>query len=433
MSTMVDPLDPDFLAALVSQIQEAFPTLDNEVCTLVLEDNSYDVHQAITACVEFFFDEAVAPSPDSTSSLSLLQSLFPSISLSQLEFIIEASGGNVESARILCETLPANPALDELRRLCPKIPDPDLTFWLDAAGGDPRQAHLLLEPPESAFDRDFPALPKSPHPFRFFPPSAIAQPPIAQPASKKKKQKTPESNRILMSLSSHPPPPDPVESLVSLGFNRERASEALALVDGDPERAANLLFTDNPIFAQDPDSNFGILRNIFPTTPREDINASLEEAEGDIERASAILCARLDEQPPPEHAIIAVRPDFSLDQARTLLNKTNGDVVRARTIARRAPMRRTPDRRPSVARDLWIDLHGYTSQEASAVVREAVRNAQRAGNISTIRFCTGKGLHSPGGVSVLRPLVMHICKECGCGASLGANRGMVCCQLPRKP
>jgi DNA-nicking Smr family endonuclease len=86
---------------------------------------------------------------------------------------------------------------------------------------------------------------------------------------------------------------------------------------------------------------------------------------------------------------------------------------------------------PEPARDIWLDLHGSNKAEAVEIVHEALTRAQRSRNTGTIRFCTGRGLHSPGGMPVLRPIVQRMCKEYGCTVWLESKGGVVCCRIGR--
>lgn len=54
-----------------------------------------------------------------------------------------------------------------------------------------------------------------------------------------------------------------------------------------------------------------------------------------------------------------------------------------------------------------LDLHGLTELRARALLVEFLAHAQRAG-WRCVRVVHGKGLSSPGGASVLRPLVAHL-------------------------
>jgi DNA-nicking Smr family endonuclease len=182
-----------------------------------------------------------------------------------------------------------------------------------------------------------------------------------------------------------------------------------------------------------PSSPRELLQSIFESTRIEEIDASLEHTDGDIDRASAILADRLSLAPPPEDSILAIRPDMSIAEARALLRKAHGNLGRARELARTAKVTGRRRRKKSEPlRSLWVDLHGYSARDAGDLVREATANAQKAGDVGEISFCTGKGLHSKGGIPVLRPLVLKLCRDLGFAAALAQNTGVVTCTIAQK-
>ena len=67
----------------------------------------------------------------------------------------------------------------------------------------------------------------------------------------------------------------------------------------------------------------------------------------------------------------------------------------------RVPRRRRPPRRTRDNPDAVLDLHGMKAAEARARLRHFIAWARRHGE-KTVLVITGKGLRSPGGVSVIK-------------------------------
>ncbi len=57
-----------------------------------------------------------------------------------------------------------------------------------------------------------------------------------------------------------------------------------------------------------------------------------------------------------------------------------------------------------------LDLHNFTVEEALKEVADFISNSKKKG-LRKIRLITGKGLHSPNGLSVIRPEVLYFLKS----------------------
>jgi DNA-nicking Smr family endonuclease len=363
----------------ISLMRREFPNLDSEICQLILEDHNYDLSASLSGCrqleaIELDFQEGPTP-------LEILQFEFPSIEKDQLLFYLEASGGDIDLARELFGRNSAAP---------PRPPAP--VQVQGQKGGKGRKKEVLAV---------FPEVPSS--------------------EIKRTKGKVKQSKQSTLPIDPN------MMGLMELGFSLERCQEALERVGGDPERAANLLLTDVPLTPAQ------LLQSVFESTAEEDIDEVLAEAENDFERACVLLSERLAAAPPPEDSILAICPNMSITQARALLKQANGDLAHARAMARRLTIgRRPPQRRTAAVRSLWVDLHGESCQTAAQIVRETTRNAKQAGDVAEISFCTGKGLHSKGGVPVLRPLVLKLCRTLGFQACVSGNNAVVTCTITEK-
>jgi DNA-nicking Smr family endonuclease len=73
--------------------------------------------------------------------------------------------------------------------------------------------------------------------------------------------------------------------------------------------------------------------------------------------------------------------------------------------------------------DAVLDLHGKTGDEAETLLARWLRQQQRAG-ARTVRVVHGKGLHSEGGLPVLRDRVVHALTE---GGAAPLVRGFASC------
>jgi hypothetical protein len=416
------PPESDALSSMVAELQGQFD-LDADVCQVLLEDFCYDLAAALHGCKEILAAESTPP-PELTAFERLCDE-FPTMDAGQVNFYLEASGGDLVLGRSLCAAHDPVPDTDALSRLHPELPPLALAFWLDAAAGDVELADRLLTPPRSRLDRDFPRLsPTAAPPAAAFPRCHDAARGCTKKKKKKKKYRGP--NLALESTRRAPAVHlSPIDELTELGAPKAKAAELLALCGGDIERAANM-------FLAEQDSLESPLGDVFQTLPRAEIDGVLTQCDGDIERAAAILSDRLTYNPPAEDAIIAIRPDLTTEQARTVLRRAHGDVNRARRIARVAPplQRRGPT---GPLRTLFIDLHRTRAVEALALTREALRNGTAAGDIGEIRFCTGRGAHSPGHSPVLRPLVLKTCRDLGYPARVNpTNCGVVICSLVKQ-
>lgn len=62
--------------------------------------------------------------------------------------------------------------------------------------------------------------------------------------------------------------------------------------------------------------------------------------------------------------------------------------------------------------DAELDLHGYTQAEARSLLHEFLDEAEGEG-YRRVRIVTGKGLHSPDGVGVIKELTETILSQAG--------------------
>ncbi len=67
-----------------------------------------------------------------------------------------------------------------------------------------------------------------------------------------------------------------------------------------------------------------------------------------------------------------------------------------------------------------LDLHSYTLDEAMKQLRSFIRESIESG-YKKVRIITGKGLHSPDGVAVLRPAVISALQADKCVRDMDSN------------
>ncbi|KAI5520061.1 duf1771-domain-containing protein family [Trichomonas vaginalis G3] len=179
------------------------------------------------------------------------------------------------------------------------------------------------------------------------------------------------------------------------------------------------------------------LSTLFFTSSEYEITEALKLAHNDPDKAAEYLLTRRFDAPPPEDIIIGVRPDVSLARAKKALKDNNNDIQKAikslGTIGKIRIRRVQPWEDPLRARkSLTIDLHGFKSEEAVEYVSRAIRNSRNS--VGSIYFVTGRGIHSKDKLSVLRPLVMRMCRKAGAETFLQkGNPGVVVCRFVPLP
>jgi DNA-nicking Smr family endonuclease len=75
-------------------------------------------------------------------------------------------------------------------------------------------------------------------------------------------------------------------------------------------------------------------------------------------------------------------------------------------------MRRLKQNKYEQRIDAELDLHGYTQSEARSLLDEFLDEAAAEG-YGRVRIVTGKGLHSPDGVGVIKELTETILSQAG--------------------
>lgn len=75
-------------------------------------------------------------------------------------------------------------------------------------------------------------------------------------------------------------------------------------------------------------------------------------------------------------------------------------------------MRRLKQNKYEQAIDAELDLHGYTQAEAKDLLHEFLDEAEDCG-YRRVRIVTGKGLHSPDGVGVIKELAENMLEKAG--------------------
>lgn len=75
-------------------------------------------------------------------------------------------------------------------------------------------------------------------------------------------------------------------------------------------------------------------------------------------------------------------------------------------------MRRLKQNKYEQRIDAELDLHGYTQAEAQALLYEFLDEANECG-YRRVRIVTGKGLHSPDGIGVIKELTENILTRAG--------------------
>lgn len=425
---MSEAIPPELIGhrQLFDQLRSEFPQFDADILAIFLEDAEFDYNRAL----ELIRDEETMYAEFSTLEpedklLPFLTQSFPTAPQEEILFWVDACAGDLDQIRANLTSsgyIESSPELDVLIREFPDADVATLRECLNAAGGDVETALEWLtatsDPSQQSNRR--PRKKRHQEVIEAFP----SLPMGSEPKQKKQKKKKGCGLALLQG-----PQRDPVEELVALGCDRGRAIEALECCNGDLDRAANFIFMqecDIEASAPASESPVDILQSVFATTPREEIEETLEFVDGDIERAGAILEQRLSECPRLEDTVLAVRPDFSVDQARQVLRDAKGDIRRATAIAQWKPVPKVP-RKVAAKKKLTVDLHGYRASEAYGLVSKALREVRADGSVAQISFITGKGLHSKSGIPVLRPLVLRLCRDMGFKAYVGANRGVVIC------
>ena len=181
---------------------------------------------------------------------------------------------------------------------------------------------------------------------------------------------------------------------------------------------------------------FDMLRNVFPSARDYEIDAALEKANGNPDLAGQYILTQTFDKPPPEDAILAIRPDISAAHARKILQRANGDIKKAiEECSKIGPLRvsiKQQEKPVDPYKSLTIDLHNYRADDAADFVTRVIRNAR--GSFGVLYFITGKGHNSKDHIPILRPLVMKICRKAGANTKLlPTNSGIVECRFVPLP
>ena len=181
---------------------------------------------------------------------------------------------------------------------------------------------------------------------------------------------------------------------------------------------------------------FYVIQNVFPSARDYEIEAALDKAKGNPDLAVQYILTQTFDKPPPEDAILAIRPDISAAHARRLIQRANGNIQQAiDECSKIGPLRVSikPQAKPiDPNRSATIDLHNYRSDEAAEYVTRVIRNAR--GSFGVVYFITGKGNNSKNHIPILRPLVMKICRQAGANTRiLPNNTGIVECRFVPLP
>lgn len=197
-------------------------------------------------------------------------------------------------------------------------------------------------------------------------------------------------------------------------YERLRMIELRDVVNTQPVR-----IDDNPKLQQ--------LAELFPLVPAEQLEESLASSFGDIQKAISKLIA-ISGETEQDVKVMKKSPSVETEEEDEVFwsempqrRKPSGQVNKTN----RMPSRPSQGHRTKTTE---IDLHGYTCQQASAIVNQALNDA-KYNDLGTIIFVTGYGRHSHNNIAVLKPLVKRLCKYHGYKVVNGSNPGSVICMI----
>ncbi|OHT14130.1 hypothetical protein TRFO_03164 [Tritrichomonas foetus] len=402
-------MDQNCINLLIIEMKESFPDLDDEICLLILEESNFIIQKAKkTADATQRLYQHYLSTSENEEKLQKLKNYYPNVNDETLRNCLEAAGGDFQSAVGFVES----------------------TFPRDS-----QISHKKAKPTKTVISESGPT-------------SFIRQ---TKKEPKKKKKAIPsikESQSTKTSAVSSIPPEYQVNQTMKMennvnllmsmfenAFSKEEIEEVLNLTENDIDRSANMLaekLATHNLNTHDEqiDPHIKELTEIFPLASFSEIELALNDANKDIETASLLLMNRFSENPMPEDTLLAQRPDLSVQEAKEVLQKTNGNLGEASKIfwhIQKKPIQRNSS---SMTRKLTrtVDLHGLRLAEAQDVVSRSLRSAKDS-NTGRICFITGHGAHSKNHIPVLKPLVFRMCKDFGYKPIQSRNRGIIVCNI----
>ncbi|KAH0788824.1 CUE domain containing protein [Histomonas meleagridis] len=442
----------------VKEIQKQFPDMSDELCYIYLEDFKFNVKETIQGIQAAklmlnHYEELETikqeNEPSTKKQIEILKESFPNLSEDVLNNALEAAGNSVEEAIKFLDEMdlyetqsqesdsnqsqPKN-SVAILKEAFPKIEEDVLRNALEAAGNSLEVAIQILSEmnPTIKQNRNQNRKRRKQKTLNSFP-----QLPLPQKSSKTAAQ-PPRNSKVKEIPNDLKPLVNPtllresnVKQLKDIfpNYSNDVLEESLDMAKGDVEQAINIIVQRNPTkLSVTTDPIVSQLQEIFPAMPTNIIRDALKG--NDFDTAAEILLQHSFEQPPLEDEIFSIRPDLTITQAKEAISRANGNVDIARKLVTEAPRSKIVRRPHGPKRIITIDLHGYTIMKAHQKFNQTIENAIISGNVAQVNFITGKGIHSAGGMPVLRPYILDLCRMKGLKAFVSqGNTGVVVCKL----
>lgn len=409
---------------MIKEIREEFPDFDDDVCIIFLEDSQFDVNEAkkkahaTKQLMQHYIQTA-----NSKQNLIKLQKDFPNLSEICLTNALEASSGDYGLAcSILRDSI--EPTKTEKK---------------------PKKKQVLFENGPISY------MPKQKKQKKF-----KNKPNILSMKSTEKTLACEFSNvndkmkseALIVQLSEMFEGKDK-------DLTREDYEEALKLTNYNIDRAATIITQKIESFelnesASHKDSNvqkskksekMKQLVQLFPQTLSTELEDVLYISYGNLNVASELMLNRLNGSPIPEEELRdRLLKEVPRDETKNDVDFNDDDddepiivVTKTHSVPSKISAYKTNRNQPRPSMhgktdQISVDLHGLNVTDAQVTVMKTL-DASQHNNVGLIEFITGRGTHTKGHVSVLRPLVLTICKERGFRAHVGSNRGVVVCHI----
>lgn len=431
IQALSDSIPIDDKNKMLKDIQKEFPDFDDDICMVFLEDSMFDIQKAKqeAAITKQQMEEIYHQ-----NNLNKLRKDYPNLSEVVLSNILEAANEDYSMAcSIINESMnePTNVKTDKKAKKKQIISEMGPVSCIQTkkkAKKFKNKPNMLMKSTEKQFACEF------------------------SEVNEKMKYEAQIVKLTEMFADN------------SKNLSRTDFEEALNLTNCDINRAASIISQKIESYQLNENANKGSNDNnsaqrpikskkvkklvqMFPQSSSSELEDVLYLSNGNLNVASEIMLNRNNGSPQPEEelldSLLKSAPsqeqndddddddnlnDDADDTAPIIVNPKHIYSSTSKIVVNKTNRNHARPSQHGKTETKEIDLHGLTAAEAQVAVMQALDDAKYK-NIGTISFITGRGQHTKGNVSVLRPLVLSFCKDHGYRAHVGSNRGVVVCHL----